>query len=96
MKQGDKISKLEFVEKLAKDTGLSKTDAARAIESFIEQVTKALARGKKVTLTGFGTFSMRRRAARTGRNPQTNETIKIAASNVPAFKPGKGLRDRLN
>ena len=96
MKQSGKVSKLDLVETLAKDVGLSKADAARSIDSFVETITKSLVKGKRVTLTGFGTFSKRRRPARTGRNPQTNQPIKIAATNVPAFKPGKSLRDRLN
>lgn len=88
------MTKAELVETMAKDAGISKVAAATALNSFMDGVTKALKKKDgKVTLVGFGTFSKVRRKARKGRNPQTGETIKIKASNVVKFKPGKALRD---
>lgn len=81
---------------MAKETGLTKADSEKALKAFIETVSKELARGGDVQLVGFGTFEVGKRAARTGRNPQTGETIKIAESNTPKFKPGKALKDRVN
>ncbi|MCB1598787.1 MAG: HU family DNA-binding protein, partial [Xanthomonadales bacterium] len=75
---------------------LSKADAGRALDAFISVVTKALKAGDSVTLTGFGTFDVRKRAARQGRNPQTGATIKIKASKNPGFKAGKALKDAVN
>jgi len=89
------MNKSDFVAAVAEATELTKADAGRAVDSFIETVTKALKKGEAVTLVGFGTFSVRKRAARQGRNPQTGETIKIKASKTPAFKAGKGLKDAL-
>lgn len=80
---------------MAEATELTKAAAGRAVDAFIDTVTKALKKGETVTLVGFGTFSVRKRAARPGRNPQTGETIKIKASKTPAFKAGKGLKDGL-
>lgn len=90
------MNKGEFVEAIADAAGLSKADAERAIEGMIKVVKKALKSGDTVTLVGFGTFSVRKRAARMGRNPRSGEAIKIKASKVPAFKAGKGLKDALN
>ena len=88
------MTKAELIEKMAKDAGISKAAASSALSSFMEGVTKALKKKDgKVTLVGFGTFSKVRRKARKGRNPQTGELIKIKASNVVKFKPGKKLRD---
>ena len=88
------MTKIELVEKMAKDAGITKAAAGKALASFIEGVTKALKKKDgKVTLVGFGTFSKGRRKARKGRNPQTGAEIKIKASNVVKFKAGKKLKD---
>ena len=88
------MTKIELVEKMAKDAGITKAAAGTALASFIEGITKALKKKDgKVTLVGFGTFSKSRRKARTGRNPQTGEAIKIKAANVVKFKAGKKLKD---
>ncbi len=89
------MTKAELVEKIASDTGLTKADAARALDSALENIKKALKKNQKVTLVGFGTFSVTKRKARKGRNPQTGETIKIPASKAPKFTPGKGLKDAI-
>lgn len=90
------MTKTELVEKIAKDSGLSKAAAAKAVNSFLGNITKELKKKNgKVTLVGFGTFSKVRRKARKGRNPQTGETIKIKASNSVRFKPGKTLKDSI-
>ncbi len=89
------MTKGELVEKIAADTGLSKADAARALDSALENIKKALKKNQKVTLVGFGTFSVTKRKARKGRNPQTGETIKIPATKAPKFTPGKGLKDAI-
>lgn len=90
------MNKNDLIQNVADECGLTKADAARAVDCFTEEVKKALKKGDSVSLVGFGTFSVRERAARTGRNPRTNETIQIKASKVPGFKPGKGLKDALN
>lgn len=90
------MNKAELVGSVAESTNLSRADAARAVDAFIDAVQHALKKGDSVSLVGFGTFLVRERAARTGRNPRTNETIKIAASKNPAFKPGKAFKDALN
>ena len=88
------MTKAELIEKMAKDSGISKTAAGAALSSFMDGVTKALKKKDgKVTLVGFGTFSKTRRKARKGRNPQTGEAIKIKASNAVRFKAGKKLKD---
>ena len=88
------MTKAELIEKMAKDAGISKVAAAKALESFTGSVTKALKKKDgKVTLVGFGTFQKIRRKARKGRNPQTGEAIKIKAKNVVKFRPGKKLSD---
>lgn len=89
------MNKAELVAKLADDAGISKTQANAALDSFVEAVTKTLKGGGKVTLVGFGTFSVTKRAARTGRNPQTGATIKIKAKKVAKFKAGKELSAKL-
>ena len=90
------MTKAEMVEKMAKDAGISKAAANKALNSFVDSVKKALKKKDgKVTLVGFGTFSKSRRKARKGRNPQTGETIKIKASNTVRFKPAKGLKDAI-
>ena len=87
------MSKAELVEKIADQAKLTKVDAERALNAFINVVTASLKGGDDVTLVGFGTFAVGKRAERSGRNPQTGEAITIAAKNVVKFKPGKGLRD---
>ena len=90
------MTKAELVEKMAEDAGISKVAAAAALNSFMEGVTKALKKKDgKVTLVGFGTFMKVRRKARKGRNPQTGDPIKIKATNVVKFRPGKKLRDAI-
>ena len=91
-----KMNKAEFIEAVADGAELSKADAGRAVDAMVAAITKALKKGDTVTLVGFGTFSVRKRGARTGRNPRTGEEIKIAAANVPKFSPGKGLKDAVN
>ena len=90
------MNKSELVEAIADSAGLSKADAGRALDAVVTTVTKALKKGDTVSLVGFGTFSVRNRAARTGRNPRTGETIKIKAAKNPAFKAGKALKDAVN
>lgn len=90
------MNKAELINAVADATDLTKADAGRAVEAFTEVVQKALKKGDTVSLVGFGTFSVRKRAARTGRNPRTGETIKIKASKNPAFKAGKAFKDALN
>lgn len=87
------MNKMDMIEAVASRAGLSKADAGRALDAFIDAVADALARGEKVTVTGFGTFEVRNRAARMGRNPQTGAPLHIPASKTPAFKSGKGLKD---
>ena len=90
------MNKSELIEAVAKSADLSKADAGRAVDAVIESVTKALKKKDTVSLVGFGTFSVRKRAARMGRNPKTGEAIKIKASKTPAFKAGKALKDAVN
>ena len=87
------MNKTELVNSVAEATELSKKDASKAVEAVFESIQTALADGEKVQMIGFGNFEVRERAARKGRNPQTGEEIDIAASKVPAFKPGKALKD---
>lgn len=89
------MTKAELVERMAKDARITKKAAEAALDSFTMCVRDSLRRGKRVGLVGFGTFSVGRRAARNGRNPQTGETIKIKAAKVPRFKPGKVLKDAI-
>lgn len=90
------MNKSELIDAIAEQSGLTKTDSAKALNGFIEAVTSAMQRGDSVALVGFGTFSIKERAARTGRNPRTGEALQIAASNVPSFKAGKDLREAVN
>ncbi len=90
------MNKGELVSAMAEKTGLSKKDTEATLNAFTDIVSNALAKKDKIQLVGFGTFEARERAARTGRNPQTGEEIKISASTVPAFKPGKALKDKVN
>jgi DNA-binding protein HU-beta len=86
------MNKQDLIGKIAKDTGQSKTSAAAAVEAMIEGITKSLKKGDSITFVGFGTFSTSQRKARTARNPQTGEPIKIAKRRVARFKPGKALK----
>ena len=90
------MNKAEFVSSVADAAGLSKADAANAVDAVVKVITQALKGGEAVTLVGFGTFEVRSRAERQGRNPKTGEAIKINASNTPAFKAGKALKDAVN
>jgi|TARA_B100000965_G_scaffold390125_1_gene396615 DNA-binding protein HU-beta len=90
------MNKAELIDAVAEDAEIKKSEAARALDSAIENITNALKGGDSVTLVGFGTFTVRRREARMGRNPRTGEAIQIKASNVPGFKAGKALKDALN
>jgi DNA-binding protein HU-beta len=87
------MTKAEFVARIAKDAKISKRAAEAALDSFVAGVRDSLKKGKRLSLVGFGTFSVSRRAARNGRNPQTGEAIKIRAAKVPKFKAGKALKD---
>ena len=90
------MNKAEFIEAVAGASELSRADAGRAVDAMISTITKARKKGDSVTRVGFGTFDVRKRAARTGRNPRTGEEIKIAASMNPGFKAGKALKDAVN
>lgn len=90
------MNKAELIDAVASAADLSKADAGRAVDAVVDSVTAALKRGEQVSVVGFGTFSVKHRAARAGRNPRTGETIQISASNVPGFKAGKGLKDAVN
>lgn len=87
------MNKTELINAVAEAAELSKKDATKAVEAVFQSIQDALSNGNKVSLIGFGNFEVRERAARKGRNPQTGEEIDIAASKVPAFKPGKALKD---
>lgn len=89
------MNKAELINKIAEDSGITKTQANAAVDSFVQAVTKTLKGGGKVTLVGFGTFSVSKRAARNGRNPQTGEEIKIKARKVARFKAGKELASKI-
>ena len=90
------MNKAELIDGVAAAADISKAAATRAVDGVLESIEKALKKGESVTLVGFGTFSVRKRAARMGRNPRTGEMIKIKAARVPAFKPGKALKDAIN
>ena len=90
------MNKTELIDAVADEAEVSKAEAGRAVDAVISSITKALKKGDSVTLVGFGTFQGRKRAARTGRNPKTGDTIKIKASKNPAFKAGKALKDAVN
>ncbi|KGO98398.1 transcriptional regulator HU subunit alpha [Lysobacter defluvii IMMIB APB-9 = DSM 18482] len=90
------MNKAEFVSAVAEASELSRADAARAVDAVVGTITDALKKGENVTLVGFGTFEVRERAARQGRNPKTGEAIKINASKNPSFKAGKALKDAVN
>lgn len=90
------MNKTELIEAVAASADLPKAAAGRALDAMVEAITEALKEQEQVVLVGFGTFSVKDRAARTGRNPQTGETIQIAAAKVPGFKAGKALKDAVN
>lgn len=90
------MNKAELVKAMADETQLTQKDVEKVLNSFVNQVSSALAKQDKVQLIGFGTFETRKRSARTGRNPQTGEELKIKASTVPAFKSGKALKEKVN
>jgi len=90
------VNKSELIDAVAEGADISKAAANRAVDTVIDSITKALQSGDQVTLVGFGTFSVRQRAERSGRNPRTKETITIPASKMPAFKAGKAFKDAVN
>ena len=90
------MNKSDLIDAIASAADINKSDAGRALDAVVDSVTETLKRGDQVSLVGFGTFSVKHRAARDGRNPQTGETIKIKASNVPGFKAGKALKEAVN
>jgi DNA-binding protein HU-beta len=90
------VNKSQLVDTIAASADISKAGAGRALDALTDAITEALKNGDQVALVGFGTFSVRERAARSGRNPQTGETIQIAAAKVPSFKAGKALKDAVN
>lgn len=90
------MTKTELINAVAANAGLSKKDADAAVKAVFDAITASLKNGDKVQLVGFGTFDVRERAARTGINPRTKETVKIAACKAPAFKAGKALKDAIN
>ena len=90
------MNKAVLIERIAKDVGITKNDAAAAVESIIESMSEALQDNERVTLTGFGTWAVARRQERTGRNPQTGESITIKAKNSVRFRPGKELESKIN
>lgn len=89
------MNKSELINAIADKAEISKADAGRALDAFVEVLAKALKKNDKVSLVGFGTFAVRKRAARTGRNPKTGAPLKIAASKNPTFKAGKALKDAI-
>ncbi|MCV2402184.1 HU family DNA-binding protein [Marinomonas sp. C2222] len=90
------MNKSELIDAIAASADLSKASASNALDATLKTIETALAKGDQVTLVGFGTFAVKERAARTGRNPQTGEEIQIKAAKVPGFKAGKGLKDAVN
>lgn len=90
------MNKGDLIDSIAKQSGLSKADAGRALDACLDAITGSLMQGDRVSLPGFGTYSTTKRAARTGRNPQTGETIKIKARTAVSFKPSSRLKDAVN
>ena len=90
------MNKTELIAAVAAKTGLTKKDAEQAVNAALDTITAEIAKGEKVALAGFGTFETKHREARTGRNPLTGAAVEIAASNTPAFKPGKAMKDTVN
>ena len=96
IERGSSMNKEELVQEIAKKAKVTQKEAAEVLNGLVETVQKTVAKGEKVTLVGFGTFESRKRAARTGRNPQTGKEIKIAAKTVPAFSAGKKFKELVN
>ena len=94
--KGVTVNKTELIDHIASEADISKAAAGRALDALVGAVKKALKKGDAVTLVGFGTFHVAKRAPRIGRNPRTGDEIKIKAAKVPKFRPGKGLKDTLN
>jgi DNA-binding protein HU-beta len=94
--EGVYVNKTELIDHIAKQADISKAAAGRALEAIVAGIRTSLKKGNAVTLVGFGTFTVGKRAARTGRNPRTGDSIKIKAARVPKFRPGKALKDSLN
>ncbi len=90
------MNKQELIASMTEKTGLSKKDTEASLAAFIETVEETLSKGDKIQLVGFGSFEIRNRAARTGKNPLTGEEMNIPAAKVPAFKPGKALKEKVN
>lgn len=90
------MNKSELIDAISEESGLSKADATRAFDAVITVITGSLKKGEQVSVVGFGSFLVRQRSARVGRNPQTGAEIQIKAANVPAFKPGKALKEAVN
>ena len=90
------MNKSDLVDMISEKTGLTKVDSGKAIDAFIASVTEGLAKGDSLSLVGFGSFSVKKRAARIGRNPKTGDPVNIAAANIPGFKAGKGLKEAVN
>ena len=90
------MNKNELINEVSEKTGFTKADTLKFVNSYIDAVSKSLKKGKDVQLVGFGTFRVAKRKARIGRNPQTGKVLKIAAKKVPAFRPGKALREAVN
>ncbi|APZ43585.1 HU family DNA-binding protein [Acidihalobacter ferrooxydans] len=90
------MNKSELIDAIAAKADISKSTAGKVVDAFVESVTESLKNDDQVVIVGFGSFSVRKREARTGRNPRTGESIEIAASNLPGFKPGKALKDAVN
>lgn len=90
------MNKSELIDAVSAKSGLTKTDTDRAFKAFVDVISEAMASGDQVALVGFGTFLVRERQARTGRNPRTGESIEIASAKIPSFKAGKALKDAVN
>ncbi len=90
------MNKSQLIDAVAAKSGLTKADTEKSFKAFVETISEQMGNGEQITLIGFGTFLVRDRKARTGRNPRTGESIQIAASKVPAFKAGKALKDAVN
>ncbi len=90
------MNKSQLIDAVASKSGLTKADTEKSFKAFVETISEEMGKGESITLIGFGTFLVRDRKARTGRNPRTGETIQIKASKIPAFKAGKALKDAVN
>jgi DNA-binding protein HU-beta len=90
------MNKGELISHIAQSADITKSAATKAVDAFLESVSDTLSKGDSLSLVGFGTFAVKERAARTGRNPQTGQTIQISAAKIPSFKPGKSLKDAVN